>query len=111
MVQQKTKPESQIEDHWNRNITLHLRSTMASSKSAPSSSTTQRLLRELKEYSKNPNEALLHLGPVNDDDLLHWEAVLKGVKGTPYEGELAASHSTTQLLFSTSKPKPTIDPT
>lgn len=61
---------------------------MASSKTAPSSSTTQRLLRELKEYAKNPNEALLHLGPVSDEDLLHWEAVLKGVKGTPYEGEL-----------------------
>jgi len=50
--------------------------------------TTQRLLRELKEYSSSPNEALLHLGPVNDDDLLTWEAVLKGVKGTPYEGGL-----------------------
>lgn len=51
-----------------------------------SSSTTQRLLRELKDYTKSPNEALLHLGPVDEDDLLHWEAVLKGVKGTPYEG-------------------------
>ncbi|RHZ54138.1 putative ubiquitin conjugating enzyme (UbcJ) [Aspergillus thermomutatus] len=52
-----------------------------------STSTTQRLLRELKDYTKSPNEALLHLGPVDEDDLLHWEAVLKGVKGTPYEGE------------------------
>lgn len=51
-----------------------------------SSATTQRLLRELKDYTKSPNEALLHLGPVDEDDLLHWEAVLKGVKGTPYEG-------------------------
>lgn len=51
-----------------------------------SPSTTQRLLRELKDYTKSPNEALLHLGPIDDDDLLHWEAVLKGVKGTPYEG-------------------------
>jgi hypothetical protein len=56
-----------------------------------STSTTQRLLRELKDYTKSPNEALLHLGPVNEDDLLHWEAVLKGVKGTPYEGELINS--------------------
>ena len=51
-----------------------------------SPSTTQRLLRELKDYTKSPNEALLHLGPIDEDDLLHWEAVLKGVKGTPYEG-------------------------
>ncbi|KAJ5306011.1 Ubiquitin-conjugating enzyme E2 pex4 [Penicillium antarcticum] len=58
--------------------------------SGPSSNTTQRLIRELKDYSKSPNEALLHLGPVDDEDLLRWEAVLKGVNGTPYEGE---SHS------------------
>lgn len=54
-----------------------------------STSTTQRLLKELKEYSKSPNEALLHLGPVDEDDLLHWEAVLKGVRGTPYEGAIS----------------------
>ncbi|KAL4894441.1 ubiquitin-conjugating enzyme/RWD-like protein [Aspergillus ambiguus] len=54
----------------------------------PAHNTTKRLLQELKDYSSNPNEALLHLGPVNDDDLLHWEAVLKGVPGTPYEGGL-----------------------
>lgn len=52
----------------------------------PSTNTTQRLLRELKDYAKSPNEALLHLGPVDDEDLLRWEAVLKGVNGTPYEG-------------------------
>lgn len=53
---------------------------------APSGQTTQRLLRELKDYSKSPNEALLHLGPVDEEDLLRWEAVLKGVNGSPYEG-------------------------
>jgi peroxin-4 len=53
----------------------------------PPPSTTQRLLRELKEYTNNPNEALLHLGPIDEDDLFTWEAVLKGVKGTPYEGK------------------------
>ncbi|EHA22220.1 hypothetical protein CBS63078_7847 [Aspergillus niger] len=53
-----------------------------------SSQTTHRLLRELKDYTNSPNEALLHLGPVDEDDLLHWEAVLKGVQGTPYENGL-----------------------
>ncbi|BCS04155.1 ubiquitin-conjugating enzyme E2 pex4 [Aspergillus awamori] len=53
-----------------------------------SSQTTHRLLRELKDYTNSPNEALLHLGPVDEDDLLHWEAVLKGVPGTPYENGL-----------------------
>ena len=54
--------------------------------SAPKS-TTQRLLRELKDYAGSPNEALQHLGPVDENDLLQWEAVLKGVPGTPYEGK------------------------
>ncbi|KAL2222454.1 putative ubiquitin conjugating enzyme [Thermoascus aurantiacus ATCC 26904] len=78
---------------------------MASSKTAPSSSTTQRLLRELKEYAKNPNEALLHLGPVSDEDLLHWEAVLKGVKGTPYEGGLWHLAITIPPTYPLSPPK------
>ncbi|PGH08848.1 hypothetical protein AJ79_05852 [Helicocarpus griseus UAMH5409] len=60
---------------------------MAQSQSqTPSPSTTKRLIRELNDYSKSPNDALLHLGPINDNDLLRWEAVLKGVPGTPYEG-------------------------
>lgn len=67
---------------------------------APSGNTTQRLIRELKEYHKTPNESLLHLGPVDEEDLLHWEAVLKGVDGTPYEGEpvlRSRSHSNSTL--------------
>ncbi|GAM39962.1 ubiquitin conjugating enzyme [Talaromyces pinophilus] len=59
---------------------------------ASSRSTTTRLLKELQDYTSNPNEALLHLGPINDEDLLHWEAVLKGVNGTPYEGGLWQLH-------------------
>ena len=66
---------------------------------ASSRSTTTRLLKELQDYTSNPNEALLHLGPINDEDLLHWEAVLKGVNGTPYEG----SHLTNFLNLRHSK--------
>lgn len=60
----------------------------------PPSSATQRLLRELKENTASPNEALLHLGPISEDDLFTWEAVLKGVKGTPYEGTPSPSLKT-----------------
>lgn len=48
--------------------------------------TTKRLLHELRSYEQEPSEALLHLGPVNDDELMHWSAVMKGVSGTAYEG-------------------------
>jgi len=56
---------------------------MASSKSQ---STTKRLLSELKDYHSDPNDALLQLGPVSDEELMHWTAVMKGVPGTAYEG-------------------------
>jgi peroxin-4 len=57
-----------------------------SSKSKESRSTGKRLIQELKDYQKDPNEALLHLGPVSDDELTEWTAVMKGVDGTAYEG-------------------------
>ncbi|KAK5166011.1 hypothetical protein LTR04_000815 [Oleoguttula sp. CCFEE 6159] len=49
-------------------------------------SPTKRLLQELQAYEQEPNEALLQLGPVSDDELMHWTAVMKGVEGTAYEG-------------------------
>ncbi|KAE9988030.1 hypothetical protein EG327_003554 [Venturia inaequalis] len=49
-------------------------------------STTKRLIQELQDYHNDPNPALLHLGPVTDDELMKWQAVLKGVEGTGYEG-------------------------
>lgn len=70
----------------------------------PPASTTQRLLRELKDYTNSPNEALLHLGPIDEDDLFNWEAVLKGIKGTPYEG--SSRHFTFHPRLLSPAPKP-----
>ena len=75
------------------------------SSSTPSSNTTQRLLRELKDYTKSPNEALLHLGPVDEEDLLHWEAVLKGVPGTPYEGRSRLSFFPAMIYLRNNRPE------
>lgn len=47
---------------------------------------TRRLTKELLSNNADPNPALESLEPVSDDDLFTWRAVLKGVKGTPYEG-------------------------
>jgi len=43
-------------------------------------------MNELANYRKEPNPALESLGPVSEDDLFHWAAVLKGAEGTAYEG-------------------------
>lgn len=56
------------------------------SKSKEARSTSKRLIQELKDYQKDPNEALLHLGPASDDELMEWTAVMTGVEGTAYEG-------------------------
>ncbi|RIA97682.1 ubiquitin-conjugating enzyme/RWD-like protein [Glomus cerebriforme] len=46
----------------------------------------RRLLKELKDYQKEPNPDLAELSPISDDNLLIWKAVLRGEPDTPYEG-------------------------
>jgi peroxin-4 len=53
--------------------------------SSRNASPMKRLMTELQTYQSDPNEALLELGPANDD-IMHWKAVMKGVVGTAYEG-------------------------
>ncbi|CAO2655329.1 Nn.00g103930.m01.CDS01 [Neocucurbitaria sp. VM-36] len=53
--------------------------------SSRNASPMKRLMTELRTYQSDPNEALLELGPA-DDDIMHWRAVMKGVIGTAYEG-------------------------
>lgn len=58
---------------------------MSTARTSPPSS-TKRLLHELHSYTSDPNPALLHLGPVSESQVLHWDAVMKGVEGSAYEG-------------------------
>lgn len=58
-----------------------------SSSSTRNATPTKRLLTELQAYQSDPNDALLELGPADDDELMVWRAVMKGVDGTAYEGE------------------------
>lgn len=53
--------------------------------SSRNASPIKRLMTELQTYQSDPNEALVELGPA-DDDVMHWKAVMKGVVGTAYEG-------------------------
>jgi len=56
--------------------------------SSRNASPIKRLMTELQTYQNDPNEALLELGPI-DDDVMHWRAVMKGIVGTAYEGTFA----------------------
>ncbi|OBT57569.1 ubiquitin-conjugating enzyme E2 G2 [Pseudogymnoascus sp. 24MN13] len=45
----------------------------------------RRLLGEYRALTNNPPEGIT-AGPVSEDDLLHWEALIQGPEGTPFEG-------------------------
>jgi ubiquitin-protein ligase len=74
------------------------KSKTPSSQSKDAKNTLKRLTQELKDYQRDPNEALLHLGPASDDDLMEWTAVLKGVDGTAYEGTYVPSQARNAML-------------
>lgn len=45
-----------------------------------------RLRKELNEITKSPNEHVSFLGPVSDENLMHWRATLCGPRDSPYDG-------------------------
>jgi hypothetical protein len=84
-------PASTIEQHYPplctlRTVLLHTSHSLNMAASSRTQSPVKRLLNELQTYQSDPNDALDHLGPVNDDELMHWTAVMHGVLGTAYEG-------------------------
>lgn len=46
----------------------------------------KRLLKELRDAQRNPNEQIEELRPVDDDDLFKWIAVIRGQDDSPYAG-------------------------
>ncbi|KAJ9486066.1 hypothetical protein VN97_g7267 [Penicillium thymicola] len=82
-------------------------------------SASKRLRQELKAAIKEgENETYLYLRTVDSDDLLHWEAVLKGPKESLYEGglwhlsiEIPENYPTTPpiIRFTTKIVHPNID--
>ncbi|KJR89935.1 ubiquitin-conjugating enzyme E2 G2 [Sporothrix schenckii 1099-18] len=50
-----------------------------------SSTAHRRLLQEYRSLTNGPPEGIT-AGPVSEDDMLLWEAVIQGPEGTPFEG-------------------------
>jgi ubiquitin-conjugating enzyme E2 G2 len=46
---------------------------------------SKRLFQEYKALTVDPPEGIT-AGPVNEDDLFTWEAIIQGPEGTPFEG-------------------------
>jgi hypothetical protein len=49
------------------------------------SSASKRLFKEYKSLSSDPPEGIT-AGPVSEDDMFLWEALIQGPEGTPFEG-------------------------
>lgn len=57
----------------------------AKNSTAMNSVASKRLFQEYKHLTTDPPEGIT-AGPVNEDDLFLWEAMIQGPEGTPYEG-------------------------
>lgn len=55
-----------------------------------SSVAQKRLFHEYKNLSTNPPDGIT-AGPVTEDNMYHWEALIQGPEGTPFEGGVFAA--------------------
>lgn len=77
---------------------MSYREPTSSPSSAASRSATKRLLKELDAWrtERRDEDGIERLGPRDDNDLFHWEAVVNGRRvGCGYDGELTQPFSNT----------------
>ncbi|WVR07532.1 hypothetical protein IAU60_004574 [Kwoniella sp. DSM 27419] len=48
---------------------------------------TDRLMKEYKDLTADPLQDTITAGPVSEDNMLEWEALIQGPEGTPYPSD------------------------
>ncbi|BEI82407.1 hypothetical protein CcaverHIS002_0302750 [Cutaneotrichosporon cavernicola] len=61
---------------------------------AQTSTATRRLMKEYRDLTADPINDTLTAGPVSEDNMLEWEALIQGPEDTPYEGGVFAAKLT-----------------
>ncbi|WVF72854.1 hypothetical protein IAT40_007672 [Kwoniella sp. CBS 6097] len=51
----------------------------------------QTLMKEYRDLTADPLQDTITAGPVSEDNMLEWEALIQGPEGTPYEGGVFAA--------------------
>lgn len=64
----------------------------------------KRLFQEYKLLCTSPPEGIT-AGPVSEDDMFTWEALIQGPEGTPFEGGVFAAELTFTRDYPLSPPK------
>ncbi|TYJ53401.1 hypothetical protein B9479_005948 [Cryptococcus floricola] len=67
---------------------------------AQTSTATRRLMKEYRDLTADPLQDTITAGPVSEDNMLEWEALIQGPEGTPYEGGVFAA----KLVFPSDYP-------
>lgn len=71
--------------HPHRTILPRAQVLSQSSTMAATSVASKRLFHEYKALSNDPPDGIT-AGPINEDDMFVWEALIQGPEGTPFEG-------------------------
>ena len=75
---QSTRKQSDLQS-------LHQSTPFSYNSATMASVASKRLFQEYKHLTTDPPDGIT-AGPVNEDDLFIWEALIQGPEGTPYEG-------------------------
>ncbi|KIR58979.1 ubiquitin-conjugating enzyme E2 G2 [Cryptococcus bacillisporus CA1873] len=52
-----------------------------------SSTATRRLMKEYRDLTADPLQDTITAGPISEDNMLEWEALIQGPEGTPYPSD------------------------
>lgn len=66
---------------------------------------SRRLFSEFKSLSTDPPQGIV-AGPVSEDDIFNWEALIEGPEGTPFEGGVLVAELTFPKVNPPSNPQP-----
>lgn len=57
-------------------------------------------MKEYRDLTADPLQDTITAGPISEDNMLEWEALIQGPEGTPYVGNVLKHQETVTLICS-----------